>query len=145
MRSRVQDWFLEIYVCVCVCLCVCDWKLNIQRFISFPCFGENREMKWERADQKRDRKWLSQEWLNFVFSNSIIKHLFTCILVCISRLPQKNSLKPNFRFRKYVSRKNYSSHFLETAYSNSLLDIFLGKTVIYYRNIDGSPNLVSQI
>ena len=51
---------------------------------------------------------------------------------------------PNFRFRQYVSRKIYLNDFLQTAYNNSLLDVFSAKIVVCYRYIGGSPNLVCQ-
>ena len=50
----------------------------------------------------------------------------------------------NFWFWQYVSQKIYSNDFLQTKYNNSLLDVFLDKIVIYYRNIGGSPNLECQ-
>ena len=42
------------------------------------------------------------------------------------------------------SQKIYMNDFVQLTYSDTLLDVFSDKIVSYYRNIDGTPNLVCQ-
>ena len=51
---------------------------------------------------------------------------------------------PISRFWKYVSQNIYLIDFVQTKHNNFLLKVFSDKIVTYYRNIDGSPNLVRQ-
>ena len=80
----------------------------------------------------------------------INKYPFTYHSECIIRLPEKKSLKSKLgssilEIRKYVSQKtSLNVFFFQTIYGYFILNIFSDKIVAYYRNIDGSPNLICQ-
>ena len=54
------------------------------------------------------------------------------LLIYSRKIRVSPNLVAHFRFRKYVSQKTYLNDFLQTTYSNSLLDVISDKIVTYY-------------